>query len=374
MKEKQILMLLESREFTVRKSLFRLIICALVVSALAPCGWGMGSKTEAEEAEIVLSRKDSVHDFDNPYDLHNLSTSLLGIMEVEVLRVGDYLIDLPRRGPDIRFFDQAADRVQEAYRLIPQVKPVSRFGQLVDALQIRQLNLSDLRMVPAVVTPGSLRPSPNMQTRLFKLLQFLQDVLNDLDHLIMVPANYAASRVSHRHVRVKTIGFAADGVGEIRKGTFIVLRTVSKRMVETASDGIDWVEKEIGKIKWHGTNKKAETWITYFKMPASFYENEREFFDRHAPEIYVGSLEEWRSQLISQRRAVETLLHHVKRGWHPYSDVASADEVLVATRLKYLKKAPDVIRDYIIDSDEFDALVYEKSSPRAHLKIAPASV
>ncbi len=367
-------MLLQSRGFTVRKLLFSLMLCFFVVSAFVPCALCMGSKKEADEVEIVLSRENSVHDFDNPYDLHNLSTSALGIMEVEVLRVGDYLIDLPRSGPDIRFFDQAADRIQEIYRLIPQVKPVSRFGQLMDALQIRQFNLSDLRMVPAAVATGALRPSPNMQTRVFKLLQFLQDVLDDLDRFMMAPANYAASQVSHRNVRVKTLGFAGDGVGQVRRGVFLVLRTVNKRVVETASDGIDWIEKGIGKIKWHGTNKKAEMWVIYFKMPASFYENERGFFDRHALEIYVGSLEEWRNQLVAERRAVETLLHHAKRGWRPYSDVASADEVLIATRLQYLKKAPDVIRDYIIDSDEFDALIYGKSSPRAHLKITPASV
>jgi len=39
-----------------------------------------------------------------------------------------------------------------------------------------------------------------------------------------------------------------------------------------------------------------------------------------------------------------------------------------------LKKAPDAIRDYIIDSDEFGALVFETPSPRAHLKMAPAAV
>ena len=396
MKGRQILMQIRSMKFTAPKS-FCLALTVLSVLTITvpnvlcldpekdeqeiniilnpeqPVHYYVDPKKNEKETEIILSGAPPVHNLKSPYDLHNLCGSMLGIMELEVLRIGDYLIDLPHQGPELRPLNRTADWIQRMFREIPQVKPVSRFGQLVDALQIRQLNLSDLRTAPSIAAGNFFKPSPNMQVRIYKLLRLTQDLLNDSDGAVLFPVNKIASAVNHKPVRVKALGWLGDGLGQARKGMFKFCKIVNKAVVKGASYGIYGVEKGVSEVRGRDVNRKTREWIVYFKMPASFYENERQFFDQKAPEIYVGSLEEWRKQLVAGNGSVEKLLVHAKRGWRPYSDIPSADEVLVATRLRYLKKAPDVVRDYIIDADEFDALVFEKSSPRTHLKIMPAA-
>ena len=117
------------------RELFLAAFFLLIIPSQAFC---IAPPTPGSSEDLQWTSPATVHDLKKKSDLHNSVTSILALTELEFLRLGDAAINLPL-GTHSRPLENMADSVDHSYHRIPQVRPVHRVAQLVDALQIRQI-------------------------------------------------------------------------------------------------------------------------------------------------------------------------------------------------------------------------------------------
>ena len=126
-------------------------------------------------------RRISLHRENNPWDAHAVFYSSLGLTEVEVLSLLDWIIDVPIPGPPLRPLEEAARGIRKGYNRLPPVYPVHRFGQLVDAFQLPELSIGDATAAHSLANGGVTGPGSGMIVRVNKLIDWTQLMTGDLN-------------------------------------------------------------------------------------------------------------------------------------------------------------------------------------------------
>jgi len=128
-----------------------------------------------------------LHDERRPWDLHTLLYSGLGVLELEVLRVADWAIDLPLPGQPLRPFQRTAQAIRSGYNRLPPWGVRRRVGEFVDALQLAEVSLGDAASTYSVATAEAAGPGSGLFIRVHKLVDWTQHVTGDVNQLIGMP-------------------------------------------------------------------------------------------------------------------------------------------------------------------------------------------
>src|SRR3989338_1023565 len=119
-----------------------------------------------------------VHREQSLWDAHAVLYTTANLLELEVFRLADWLIDLPLPGPPLRPFEWSINRIRNGYHRLPPSRPVARAGELVDALQLRELSLGDATAGYSLTGGGQVNPGGGTLLRVNKLIDWTQHVVD----------------------------------------------------------------------------------------------------------------------------------------------------------------------------------------------------
>ncbi len=302
--------------------------------------------------DLFWAKPITIHDFKNHKDLHNFGVSFLSLTEMEFVRLGDGLIDFSLR-THRRPIAHSLDSLEYAYSELPQIYPVRRTGQLFDALQLRQLSVSDFRILHALISFQKIGGiTPIMQTRIYKCIVFVEDLIDDADRALMLPINAELSRERHEKVRFKMLGYAGEGLGYGRFKVFSGLRIVNKEVIKLgvkAINRVEAVENSRIRSKRMKQNKHA---LIYSRMPLEVYRKNFDILSGVNKLSIAGLAEDWYeviqedASLGDQVRAKENNLIHDPK-------ILSGKPVFMVAEYETWEKVPMDLRRYVIDRNEF---------------------
>jgi small ligand-binding sensory domain FIST len=175
-----------------------------------------------------------LHEETNPWDAHGLLYTAAGIGELEVLRIADWLVDLPLPGPTLRPFRRSVRAVRRAYHRLPRARPIARFGELVDALQIPEVSLGDASALYSVATGGAAGPGSGLVIRLHKLIDWTQHIAGDVNALLGWPVGRPRGLV-----RWSGPARVVDGLQRGLLGTLNAVQVFAARVLEGAVTGLE---------------------------------------------------------------------------------------------------------------------------------------
>lgn len=302
--------------------------------------------------DLFWSRPMTVHSYKKKADLHNITVSAMALSELEFVRLTDDLIHLSLR-TNARPVSKTLDSITFAYNELPQVRPVQRIGQLFDALQIRQISLSDAQMVGGFLDGDTMSGITSiMQVRIYKFVVLVEDLLNDVDSLVMFPVNRGLAAVRDKPVRVKSVGYVSDTVGILRQGISYGLQVVNKEIVKLGSNLIEGIEKtHDAVVRRHRAKRHADVFI-YSKMPMPLYRENQRYFTGRNKTAYVGRIKDWhiiaRQSQVWRDNVKEVTLQNSPE--EPSANLSQ--EVIVAAEYSTWQKVPKKLKQYVITRDE----------------------
>jgi hypothetical protein len=295
----------------------------------------------------------TAHDFKKNTDLHSISVSTMALTELEFVKLGDGLLNFSLRS-NKNPISRSLDSLEYSYSKLPRVEPVARFGQLFDALQLRQVSLSDARLIGMVILGDSMGGvTPMMQVRAYKLWVWLEDILYDVDKAVMFPVNWSVSSLRDKPTDIKSLGYAADGLGAFRWEFFSGLKWVSREVVRFSSNVVHRIEEPYDMWIRHKKKKKNATLLIYSKMPASVFKDNVSHFRGKNKNVFAGTIPEWKTRLSHDP---DLLPDNVRQADFPFlektQDPDQPQEVIVAAQYSTWEKVPRELKKYVITPAE----------------------
>jgi len=348
-------MQMRSRIFMKRK--FVSFLCLTLVASLpliSTSAFGFGESVEGSSEALFWSAPQTVHDFQKSTDIHGMITSAMAITELEVVRLIDKALNFPIR-KDLDLLEKIFDWVRHSYHRIPQVKPIRRVGQLVDALLIEELSLADIRsLANASSSEGGGGITPMMQARVYRVLVWAEHIIDDLDQALLFPADFTFSQILDRDVHPKLLGYGADGLSLVRERVFMILRIVNKKLVKLGSKVINRVEDVQNAWIGYRRTKKNNHYSIHLRVPLSEYETSTNFPESEATHKDITFIDHVNGVAIDPATVElnEEMLAPVK------IDRAALDTkyFLTSIEIDRWKNVDSYMRRYVIDEDEYDHL------------------
>ncbi|MFA5159740.1 MAG: hypothetical protein WC484_04440 [Candidatus Omnitrophota bacterium] len=323
-----------------------------------PAGLSLTS-TEGSAEDVYWSAPMTVHDYEKNTDLHNIALSSLSMIELEFIRLGDGLLNFTTQSNKSPI-SRSMDAVEHAYSKLPQIKPVRRFGQLWDALQLRQLSLSDARTASSILFADPYGGVTSMmQVRANKLIIFVEDTLYDVDSGMMLPLNWSLSSLRDKPTKIKSLAFVADGLGALRREVFKTLSYLDHKIVQLGSDFLFGIKKIQDTFIRHKREKKyGHLWV-YAKMPLSVFEENRSCFEDNKKNVFAGTVSDWRARLLRNPKLLPDNIQQADPFFLEARPSQSPPrEVIVITEYRVWEKVPRELKKYVITFDEVAKLVY----------------
>ncbi|MBI1977930.1 MAG: hypothetical protein HYS55_04195 [Candidatus Omnitrophica bacterium] len=326
-------------------------VFALVLSVLLNAGplFGFGEAVEGSSEALFWTSPQTVHDFQKATDIHGIATSAMAITELEVVRLVDRAINFPIR-KNLNLLEKMFGLAHDSYQKIPQIKPVRRAGQLVDALLIEELSLADLRtIINAASSQGGGGITPMMQARLYRILVWGERVMDDLDQALLLPMELTLSQIAARDVQIKFLGYGGDGLGLAREQLFMVLRIVNKKLVKLGSKVIDRMEDiQNAWIRYQKTKKNKHFFI-HLRIPLSEYETNPALLKNKYSLVTKETNGVRMDRATSESgRELLTLIQIDRPAF-----AADTEYMLVSVQANRWNNASPEMRRYVIDEDEY---------------------
>lgn len=339
-----------------------LLVMAALTCCLPPHANALTPVKDSAE-DLFWTDPITVHDYKKDTDLHNVAVSTMAMTELEFVRLGDSFVSLfakNKKNP----ISKSLDSLEYSYSRLPRVNPVRRFGQFWDALQLRQISLSDARLLGSVLANDGMGGiTPLMQVRAYKLVVFVEDIIYDLDRVLMSPINWGTSSLSRKPVQVKSLGYVADGLGLLRWQVSAGLKLVNREVVRVSSKFISLLEKPHDSMVRRKRKKQNALIPIYSKMPLSVFQDNRRHLKSKKNTVIAGTLEVWRDRIY---HFPFVLPDNVQQANIPYEDFSSLDpnkEIIVAAPYLVWEKTPQELKKYVITSEEFEGLMKPPDTP-----------
>jgi hypothetical protein len=316
--------------------------------------------------DIYWANPRTVHDYKKKSDLHSITISTMALTELEFVRLGDGLINFSIRS-NKNPISRSLDSLEYAYSKLPRIEPVQRITQLFDALQLRQISLSDARILGSVLNGGYGGVTPIMQVRVYKLVVFVEDVINDLDRTVMAPVDWGVSSFRNKPTHIKNLGYAADGLGFLRWNLATALKYISQKITRFSATAVMFVEKLEDKRIRRKLKKEHGHYIIYAKMPLEVYEKNRTVLTNNPGPFFAGTLTEWCEKISS---SPNLLPEDVRKSASEFpicqeNPNPSARSVIIASEYQAWDKMPRELKKYVISPDEFSELIKARQSAPA---------
>lgn len=312
---------------------------------------------EGSSEDLYWSDPVTIHDYKKKEDLHNAALSAMALSELQFVRLGDGLLNFTTRSKKSPI-SRSIDSLEYAYSKLPRVEPVERFGQFWDALQIRELSLSDARLIGSILDGGYGGITPVMQVRVYKLMVWVEDILYDVDRAVMSPVNWGISSVRKEPAHVQSLGYVADGLGLLRWEFSGALKYVSQKVGRVGADLVLGIEKGHDALIRRKQKKKHAHVLIYSKMPPAVFEEYRSTLTDKKGGVFSGTLTEWDKRIFED----PALLPEDIRGTEVHLpqgrlNTEASEDVIVAAEYRVWDKAPRELRKYVITPSELAELV-----------------
>ena len=129
-----------------------LCLAFLLVSAGCATYTDWGPAVPPKITEPAGTPPVNINDDESMFDLHTLKDNLFGLMELEVVRLLDLILDTLTPGAPVRPLDTGIQGIANGYSTLPDCGPKRTVGNLFDALGIHKLSYSrQLGFVPRIV-------------------------------------------------------------------------------------------------------------------------------------------------------------------------------------------------------------------------------
>lgn len=337
-----------------------------IVCLFCLCSSSIASSYEPVEGsaeDLYWSEPITVHDYKKKSDLHSIAISVMALSELQFVRLGDGLVSLTARSKKSPI-SRSLDSLEYAYSRLPRIEPVQRFGQLFDALQLRQIALSDARVLGSILTGGYGGITPIMQVRVYKLVTWVEDIIYDLDHTVMAPVNWGVSSLREKPTRLQTLGYVADGLGILRWQVSGALKFVSQKVAHFTSDVVLSIEKVHDASIRRKQKKKHAHVLIYSRMPLSVFQDNQRYFKNKKGSVSVDTLPEWRKKVLLDPNLLPEDIQETDIQL-PKILIAEtpAQEVIVAAEYSVWDGTPRALKKYVITRDEFVELIRTYGDP-----------
>lgn len=280
-----------------------------------------------------------LHDERNPWDVHTVLYTTLGVSEVEVVRVADALIDLPLPGAPVHPFRRAIDAIRSGYHRLPDWTVRHRVGEFVDAWQLPELSLGDASATYSVMTGGEAGPGSGMIMRVHKLVDWMQHVTGDINRV-------SGRVVGRRHGLIgwSLPGRAVDGLQWLWLEAFHHGSLLVARSVENSLNGVEMVGEGVLNV-WHRRPHREST--VFLRMPVAVYRAHELWILEHRPALIIGP-----RRLFAQATHA-SLAHRPPRArladWSPLGPSPDESEpVIVMTTTPVSLRAPASLKPYVV--------------------------
>ncbi|MFA6600764.1 MAG: hypothetical protein WC352_04035 [Candidatus Omnitrophota bacterium] len=318
---------------------------------------------KGSEEDLYWTAPMTVHDYKRDTDFHNLAVSAMAFTELEFVRLGDGLLEIGaknKRNP----ISKSLDSLEFAYSQLPRSAPVRRFGQFWDALQLRELSLSDARLAGSVLIGDAYGGiTPIMQVRAYKLLVLVEDVLDDMDRTVMFPFNWGASLLRGTPTRVKSIGYAGDGLGIVRWQTSTGLKWVSREIVRASSNVIHLLEEPHDAMIRSKRRKLNDQMMIYSKMPLDVFLENKRYFRSKNNAVIAGTPALWRNRIALSPLELPDNLRQEDFQAEDLSSLDPSTEIILGAPHALWDKAPRKLKKYVIAPEELTEILRQQEVP-----------
>lgn len=334
-------------------------IALLLCLFFGKTAWAV-TPVEGSSEDLYWSEPMTVHDFKKKTDLHSIAVSAMAITELQFVRLGDGLIGMTSRNKKSPI-SRSLDSLEYAYSRLPRIEPVRRFGQFFNALQLRQISLSDARILGSVLTGGIGGVTPIMQVRVYNVVVWLEDIVYDLDGAIMSPVNWGLSSLREKPTRVKSLGYIADSLGYLRWEIAGGVKYINRKIARLSSDAVLGIEK-IQDATIRRKKRKQEGHLqVYAKMPLSVFQENAHYFKGKKSRVTVGTLAEWsEKKLLDPALLPQDIQGTEIKIERTVTDQPPSQDILLSSDYLTWEKTPRELKKYVITSDELTALVRSK--------------
>jgi len=274
-------------------------------------------------------------------DLHAVAYTTANLMELEVLRLADWLVDLPIPGAQLRPFQRITNGIRTAYHRLGHSRPVGRFGELVDAFQLRELSLGDVATTYTVATGGTVGAGSGTVMRVQKVVDWTQHVVGDFNA-------FGGRLVGRRQglVTWRLPGRAVDGSQTMVTNIF---HLISGTVARTIDHTITGAESSLEVAVNLGRRKRHRDTTVFLHLPTSVYRAHELWVLHHRARIYVGTRE-----ALTRRSHAE--LFHPGMGrprplwWDDDTWLLHVNTVVMVTDVRTFATAPPGLVPYVVSA------------------------
>ncbi len=277
-------------------------------------------------------------------DLHGALYTTANVTELEIVRLADWLIDLPIPGPGIRPIEHVFVGVRGLYHRLGHARPLRRVRELADAFQLRELSFGDATVTYTVATGGAISPGSGTIVRVNKLIDWTQHIVGDLNEGM----GWTVGR-PHGAIRWALPGRAVDGVQRLLVKTTHTLSIVLTRTVEGA---ITTVERSIDTVLNLPRGQPHRDTTIFLRIPLGMYRQHEPWIVEHQDRLYAGTADE----LVGLTH--DELLHHARARGRRWGDLdrmqPPPSEVMLVMDLPAFRRAPSALHPYVIPASWVD--------------------
>ncbi|MCX6357283.1 MAG: hypothetical protein NT045_05320, partial [Candidatus Aureabacteria bacterium] len=192
---------------------------------------------EKKPAFLATDERYQGHNLESPGDIHVISANVLGLLNREVFDDVDNLFDLAYPGDRKKPLSSGIGALGAGYDKIPNIYPKERVGELMHALQIKELTWGDAPSIILMSPTGAAGRGAIFRGTL--IITWLEHIFSDMDYAMLYP-------VRDRNIRVvSNVNYLLEGVRiSLEKISWGLTHYVGKALY----DGIYHVEKFDEKI------------------------------------------------------------------------------------------------------------------------------
>jgi hypothetical protein len=281
-----------------------------------------------------------IHHNTSAWDVHAIAYAASNLMELEVVRLLDWAIDLPLPGVELRPIERSIGGVRSGYGRLGHSLPVRRVGELVDALQLPELSLGDVASTYGATGVTDVNPGSGTLVRVNKLIDWTQHIVGDLNRGVGWPVGRRDGMIGWRG--------PAQGVDLFQKGVTRGFHWVSVLVARSIDRGLLGAEHGLeAAVNAPRSEPHADTSV-FLRMPIEVYRAHEPWMRRHRRRLYVGTAED-----LSGLTHAQLFHRRGRRGAEPdWGNIrrlsSEPSEVVVIAERSAFDGAPPPLRPYVV--------------------------
>ncbi len=268
-----------------------------------------------------------------------MPSTVFGLAQVQVIRTLDWLVDAPVPGPGRHFFEHSADAAQRSYYRLPRWWLIRRTGELMAALQLRELTWGDASAAFSAITDASAGPGSGTVVRVNNLIDWTQRVVGDGNRLLGAPAHRSRGLVNWR-LPIR----AVDG---LQWGLLKTFNQVSVIVARTLDETLTGLERA-GELAWNaGWSRPHRETAVFVRLPMRAYRAHEVWILEHRRRLTIGTAAQFaattHAALQHQRK------HPVLMDWADLEGAyAQLTEVVLLAPPALMARAPATLQAYVV--------------------------